>query len=352
MHPRSSAGPVRADHNSGCRPGRELGTSRSRWSRVDGPRGRVVAGQGGGVTPRTCRCGHSLTAHQHLPGAEGCERCPCPTFRPPLVETRRDRVLRALLAAAVLLGLAAATALLATRGSGEGASTTPAPSASEDPPVNREDAPPATTGPGNASTPAEGAAKPGTVPTGTVQPQDVDQVPAATDHGSLMAAEEPAASSAEELRAGRSWAGAPVSGSSSPAEAQGSGAAPAAPSPPSAEPSGSDSGSVGPPSPSPTAASVRQPIPDPLTPAPAPTSAPTPEPVPTAAPVPDVAAHAPDPAAPTTTPDPEPAGPDSAHHRTADDDRTAADDETEAEDDSRPGARPRADEHTSGHRAG
>src|SRR3712207_8140893 len=49
------------------------------------------------------------------PGAEGCGRCPCRAFRPPLVGTRRDRVLRALLAAALLLGLAAATALLATR---------------------------------------------------------------------------------------------------------------------------------------------------------------------------------------------------------------------------------------------
>ncbi len=305
------------------------------------------------MTPRTCRCGHWLGAHQQLPGAEGCERCPCPTFRPPLVGTRRDRVLRALLAAAVLLGLAATTALLTTRGSGEGASATPAPSASAsaDSPVHRADAPQAAPDWGSGSTPAEGAAEPGTVPTGTVQPQDVDPVPAATDHGSPTATEGPAASSAEELRADRSWAGAPVSGSSSPAEVQGSGAAPAAPWPPSAEPSGSDSGSVGPPSPSSTAASVRQPVPDPLTPAPALTSAPTPEPVPTAAPVPDVAAHAPDPAAPTT-PDPEPAEPDSAHHRTADDDRTAADDETEAEDDSRPGARPRADDHTSGHRAG
>jgi hypothetical protein len=88
MHPRQSVEPVRADHNCGCRPGRELGTSRSRWSRVDGRRGRVVAGQGRGVTPRACRCGHWLGAHQQLPGAEGCERCPCPTFRPPLVGTR------------------------------------------------------------------------------------------------------------------------------------------------------------------------------------------------------------------------------------------------------------------------
>jgi hypothetical protein len=142
------------------------------------------------VTPRACRCGHWLTAHQHLPGAESCGRCPCPAFRPPLVVTHRDWVLRALLAAVVLLGLAAATALLATRGSGEGISAAPS-SASEDPPVDREGAPQATPGPGNGSTPAEGAAEPGTVPTGTVQPQDVDQVPAATDHGSPTATEEP-----------------------------------------------------------------------------------------------------------------------------------------------------------------
>jgi hypothetical protein len=71
------------------------------------------------VTPRACRCGHWLRAHQHLPGAEGCGRCPCPAFRPPLVVTHRDWVLRALVAAVVLVGLAAATALLATRGSGD-----------------------------------------------------------------------------------------------------------------------------------------------------------------------------------------------------------------------------------------
>src|SRR3712207_2970036 len=64
--------------------------------------------------PRACRCGHWLRAHQHLPGAEGCGRCPCPTFRPPRV-THRNWVLRALVAAMVLLGLAAATALLTTR---------------------------------------------------------------------------------------------------------------------------------------------------------------------------------------------------------------------------------------------
>ena len=178
-------------------------------------------------------------------------------------------------------------------------------------------------GSGSGRTPAQGAAEPrpvepGTAPTGTVQPQDVDQVPVATDHGSPTATEGAAASSAEELQAGRSTAGAPLSGSSSSAEVQGPGAAPAASSPPSAEPSRSDSGSVVPPPPSSTAAPLRQPVPDPITPAPTPTSAPTPEPLPTAAPVPDPAAPAPDP--PTTALDPEPAEPDSAQHRTADDD--------------------------------
>jgi hypothetical protein len=83
--------------------------------------------------------------------------------------------------------------------------------------------------------------------------------------------------------------------------------------------------------------------------------------------VPDPAAHAP--ASPTTTPDPEPAEPESAHHRTADDDRTADEDRTAdndrtaeddrtaegdqiADDDGDPAARPGADEHASGHRAG
>ena len=328
------------------RAGADAGAARaSRCSRVDARRGRVGAGRGGGVTPRACRCGHWLGVHQHLPGAGGCGRCPCRTFRPPRVGTRRDHVLRVLLAAALLLMLAAATALLTARGRGEGASATPAPSASADPLVDREGAPPETPGRGNGSTPAEGAAEPGTVPTGTIEPQDVDQVPAATDHGSPTAPEGPAASSAEELRAGRPSAGAPVSGSSASAEVQGPGAAPAAPSPPSARPAAPGPGSVGPASPSSTA--VPQPDPDPITPAPPPTpeltSAPTSEPVPTAAPVPDPAAHAPDP--PTTRPDPERSEPDSAHHRTAGDDRTAADDR-------HPGARPRADEHPSGHRAG
>ncbi len=72
------------------------------------------------MTPRACRCGHWPRAHRHLPGAEGCGRCPCRAFRPPRVVTHRDWVLRAMVAAVVLLGLAAATALLATRGSGDG----------------------------------------------------------------------------------------------------------------------------------------------------------------------------------------------------------------------------------------
>ena len=263
---------------------------------------------------------------------------------PPLVGPRRDLVLCAFVAVGVLVGLAAA-ALLATRGDVGGASVTPSPSQSEDPPVGREDAAQATTSRGSVSTPAEEAPEPGTVPTGTVEPQDVDQVPAATDYGSPTAVGRSAAFSAEELRAGRSSAGAPVSGSSSPAGVQGP--APAAPSPPSAGPAPSGSGSVipAPPSSS-TAAPVPQPVPDRNTPAPTPTPTPASRPVPTTAPV----EPAPDPAPPTTAADPEPSEQAGAHHRTAEDDRTAEEDRT-AEDDGHPSARPRADEHASGHRA-
>jgi hypothetical protein len=259
---------------------------------------------------------------------------------PPLVGPRRDLVLCAFVAVAVLVGLAAA-ALLATLGDVGGASVTSSPSESEDPPVGREDAAQATTGRGSVSTPAEEAPEPGTVPTGTVEPQDVDQVPAATDDGSPTAVERSAASSAQELRAGTSSAGAPVSGSSSPAGVQDS--APAAPSPPSAGPAPSGSGSVipAPPSSS-TAAPVPPPVPDRITPAPAPT--PTPRPVPTTAPVKPAPEPARDPVPPATAADPEPSEQAGAHHRTAEEDRTA-------EDDGHPGARPQADEHTSGHRA-
>jgi hypothetical protein len=241
---------------------------------------------------------------------------------PPLVGPRRDLVLCAFVAVAVLVGLAAA-ALLATLGDVEGASVTPSPSQSEDPPVGREDAAQATTGRGSVSTPAEEAPEPETVPTGTVEPQDVDQVPAATDDGSPTAVERSAASSAQELRAGTSSAGAPVSGSSSPAGVQDS--APAAPSPPSAGPAPSGSGSVipAPPSSS-TAAPVPPPVPDRITPAPAPT--PTPRPVPTTAPVKPAPEPARDPVPPATAADPEPSEQAGAHHRTAEEDRTAEDD--------------------------
>src|SRR3954454_12297315 len=205
---------------------------------------------------------------------------------PPLVGTRRDLVLRAFVAVVVFVGLAAAAALLATRGGVDGASVTRPPSGSEHPPVGREDAAQATPSRDSVSTPAEEAPEPGTVPTGTVEPEDVDQVTAPTGYGPPKAVERSAASSAQELRAGSSSAGAPVSGSSSPAGVQDS--APAAPSPPSAGPAPSGSVSVisAPPSSS-TAAPVPQPVPDRITPAPAPTPTPTPTPgpVPTTAPV-------------------------------------------------------------------
>jgi hypothetical protein len=259
---------------------------------------------------------------------------------PPLVGPRRDLVLCAFVAVAVLVGLAAA-ALLATRGDVGGASVTPSPSRSEDPPVGREDAAQATTGRGSVSTPAEEAPEPGTVPTGTVEPQDVDQVPAATDDGSPTAVERSAASSAQELRAGTSSAGAPVSGSSSPAGVQDS--APAAPSPPSAGPAPSGSGSVipAPPSSS-TAAPVPQPVPDRMTPAPAPTATPTPKPTPRPVPTTAPVEPAPDPPPPTTAADPEPSEQAGAHHRTAEDD---------GHPDARPVPGPGADEHAPGHRA-
>jgi hypothetical protein len=262
--------------------------------------------------------------------------------RPPLVGTRRDLVLRGFVAV-VVLWLATAAALLAIRGGVDGTSVTPPPSGSEHPPVGREDAAQATTSRGSVSTPAEEAPEPGTVPTGTVEPEDVDQVTAATGYGPPRAMGRSAASSAQELRAGTSSAGAPVSGSSSPAGVQGP--APAAPSPPSAGAAPSGSVPVIPPPPSSsTAAPVPQPVPDRMTPAPAPTPAPTPTATRTPRPAPMTAPveTAPDPAPPTTAADPEPSEPAGADHRTADEDGY-------------PDARPRpgagADEHAPGHRA-
>src|SRR3954466_7873644 len=134
---------------------------------------------------------------------------------PPLVGTRRDLVLRAFVAVVVFVGLATAAALLAIRGGVDGTSVTPPPSGSEHPPVGREDAAQATTSRGSVSTPAEEAPEPGTVPTGTVEPEDVDQVTAATGYGPPRAMGRSAASSAQELRAGTSSAGAAGGGPSS-----------------------------------------------------------------------------------------------------------------------------------------
>src|SRR3954447_3340066 len=262
-----------------------------------------------------------------------------PRHRPrtPLVGTRRDLVLRGFVAV-VVLWLATAAALLATRGGVDGTSVTPPPSGSEHPPVGREDAAQATPSRGSVSTPAEEAPEPGTVPTGTVEPEDVVQATAATGYGPPRAIERSAASSAEELRAGTSSAGAPVSGSSSPAGVQG--LAPPAPSPPSAGAAPSGSVPVIPAPSSSTAAPVPQPVPDRITPAAAPTPTPTrtPRQVPTTAPV----EAAPDPAPPTTAADPEPSEPAGAHPRTAADD---------GHPDARPRPGPRADEHAPGHRA-
>src|SRR3954470_21704076 len=235
-----------------------------------------------------------MTMRQHRPR---------PRPRPPLVGTRRDLVLRGFVAV-VVLWLATAAALLATRGGVDGTSVTSPPSGSEHPPVDREDAAQATTSRGSVSPPAEEAPEPGTVPTGTVEPEDVDQVTAATGYGPPRAMGRSAASSAQELRDGTSAAGAPVSGSSSPDGVQGP--APAAPSPPSAGPAPSGSSSViaAPPSSS-TAAPVPQPVPDRITPAPAPTPTPTPRPVPTTAPVKPAPEPAWDPDPPATAADPE-----------------------------------------------
>src|SRR3954470_3228122 len=241
--------------------------------------------------------------------------------RPPLVGTRRDLVLRAFVAVVVFVGLATAAALLATRGGVDGVSVTPSPSQSEHPPVGREDAAQATTSRGSVSTPVEEAPEPGTVPTGTVEPEDVDQVTAATGYGPPRAMGRSAASSAQELRAGTSSAGAPVSGSSSPAGVQGP--APAAPSPPSAGAAPSGSVPVIPPPPSSsTAAPVPQPVPDRMTPAPAPTPAPTPTATrtPRRAAVPVPAAAPRDPPPPTAAAAPEPSEPAGADHRTSDED--------------------------------
>src|SRR3954468_24623361 len=258
---------------------------------------------------------------------------------PPLVGTRRDLVLRAFAAVVVFVGLAAPAARLATRGGVDGASVTPPPSGSEHPPVGREDAAQATPSRESVSTPAEEAPEPGTVPTGTVEPEDVVQATAATGYGRPRAIERSAASSAEELRAGTSSAGAPVSGSSSPAGVQGLG--PPAPSPPSAGAAPSGSVPVIPPPPSSsTAAPVPQPVPDRMTPAPAPTPTPTatrtPRPAPMTAPV----EAAPDPAPPTAAADPEPSEPAGADHRTSDEDGYP---------DARPRPGPGADEHAPGH---
>src|SRR3954466_14059217 len=179
---------------------------------------------------------------------------------PPLVGTRRDLVLRAFVAVVVFVGLATAAALLATRGGVDGASVTPPPSGSEHPPVGREDAAQATPSRESVSTPAEEAPEPGTVPTGTVEPEDVVQATAATGYGPPRAIERSAASSAEELRAGTSSAGAPVSGSSSPAGVHGP--APAAPAPPSPGPPPSSPGSV---VPAPPSSSTAAPVPQPST---------------------------------------------------------------------------------------
>src|SRR4051812_17917536 len=269
---------------------------------------------------------------------------PRPRHRPPppLVGTRRDLVLRGFVAVVVFVGLATAAALLATRGGVDGTSVTSPPSGSEHPPVGREDAAQATTSRGSVSTPAEEAPEPGTVPTGTVEPEDVDQVPAATGYGPPRAIGRSAASSAPELRAGTSSAGAPVSGSSSPAGVQG--LAPAAPSPPSAGAAPSGSVPVIPAPSSSTAAPVPQPVPDRMTPAAAPTPTPTPTATRTPRPVPMTAPveAAPDPAPPTTAADPEPSEPAGADHRTADGDGYP---------DARPRPGPGADEHAPGHRA-
>ncbi len=271
------------------------------------------------MSPRACRCGHALRTHEQRRGADRCGRCPCRKFHPPCVGTRRDRVLRAFIMVMMLLGLAAATALFATRGGVDGASATQSLNEAESPPGDRTDAPQASTDPESVSTPAGGAPEPGTVPIGTVEPTGAEQATPATDSESPTAAERPVASSAEQLPAGRSSAGAPVSESSSPAGPQGP--APAAPSPsPSPELAPAGPGSVVPVPPSLTAAPVPQPALDPITPSPAPTSAPTPSPMPITVAVPDPGQPAPNPAPPATAAEPEPSEQAGARYPTAEDD--------------------------------
>jgi hypothetical protein len=237
------------------------------------------------VTPRACRCGHSLRAHEHRRDTDRCGRCPCRTFRPPLVGTRRDRVLRALVVVVMLMGLAAATALFATRGGVNGASATQPLNEAESPPGDRAHAPPPSASRGSGSTTATEAPEPGSVPMETVGPTDVEQATTGTDSGSPTAVQRPAASSAKQLPTGTSPVGAPVP-ESSPAGVHDS--APAAPSPspsPLSAPAGP--GSVVPAPPSSIAAPVPRPVPDPIIPPPVPTSAPTSKPVPITVPVPD-----------------------------------------------------------------
>ncbi|SFU04207.1 hypothetical protein SAMN05660657_05020 [Geodermatophilus amargosae] len=173
------------------------------------------------MTPRPCRCGHSSRAHEHRRDTDRCGRCPCRTFHPPVVGTRQDRVLRAVVVVVMLVGLGAATALVATRGGVDGASATQPLNEAESPPGDPSPATQASTSRGSVSTTAaEEAPKPATVPMGTVEPTGAEQAMVATDSGSPTAVQPPAASSADPLPAGSSSAGAPVS-ESSPASVQG-----------------------------------------------------------------------------------------------------------------------------------
>jgi hypothetical protein len=196
-----------------------------------------------------------------------------------VVGTRQDRVLRAVVVVVMLVGLGAATALVATRGGVDGASATQSLNEAESPPGDPAAAAQASTSRGSVSTTAaEEAPKPATVPMGTVEPTGAEQAMVATDSGSPMAVQPPVASSADQLLAGRSSAGAPVS-ESSPAGVQGPALA-----------------------------------------------TPTSSPVPTTVPESDPGQPAPNPAPPATAAEPEPSQQAGADYPTAKDDHAATPD--------------------------
>ncbi len=224
----------------------------------------------------------------------------------------------------MLVGLAATTALFATRGGVDDASATHPLNEAESPPGDRADAPQASTSRKSVATTAARAPEPGTVPIRTVEPSGAEQATVATNAGSPTAVQPPVASSPEQPPVGTSSAGAPVSESGSPAGVQGP--EPAAPSPSPSPSASAGPGSVVSAAPSSTAAPVPQPVPDPITRLPAPTSTPIPSPVPITVPTPDPGQPAPNPAPSATAAEPEPSEQAGADYPTAEDGHLAVPD--------------------------